>query len=94
MVIIAREFAVTVLRAAAGQQGVVVAASSLGKLKTAFQVAAVMSLIATHGHPLWVSLLVYVTVFVTLLSGADYFFGIRRRMSDAERVRAGRRTPA
>src|SRR6202142_2047995 len=36
MVIIAREFAVTVLRAAAGaQQGVVIPASSFGKVKTA-----------------------------------------------------------
>ncbi len=39
MVIIAREFAVTVLRAAAGaQQGLVIPASSFGKLKTATQV--------------------------------------------------------
>jgi CDP-diacylglycerol--glycerol-3-phosphate 3-phosphatidyltransferase len=81
MVIIAREFAVTVLRVAAGtQQGVVIAASALGKLKTAVQVAMVMVLIAVHGRPLWVSLLVYVTVAVTVLSGADYFFGLRRRL--------------
>jgi CDP-diacylglycerol---glycerol-3-phosphate 3-phosphatidyltransferase len=79
MVIIAREFAVTVLRVAAGtQQGVVISASSLGKLKTAVQVAMVLVLIAVHGRPLWVSLLVYATVTVTVLSGADYFFGFRR----------------
>jgi CDP-diacylglycerol--glycerol-3-phosphate 3-phosphatidyltransferase len=96
MVIIAREFAVTVLRAAAGaQQGLVISASPLGKLKTAVQVGMVMALIAVHGHhPLWVSLLVYATVAVTVLSGADYFFGVRRRVSDAERIRAGGAGPA
>jgi CDP-diacylglycerol--glycerol-3-phosphate 3-phosphatidyltransferase len=81
MVIIAREFAVTVLRVAVGaQQGVVIPASSLGKLKTAFQVAMVIALIAVHGHPLWLELLVYATVLVTVLSGADYFFGLRRTL--------------
>ena len=81
MVIIAREFAVTVLRVAAGtQQGVVISASALGKVKTAVQVAMVMVLIAVHGRPLWVSLLVYATVVITVLSGADYFFGQRRHL--------------
>jgi CDP-diacylglycerol--glycerol-3-phosphate 3-phosphatidyltransferase len=80
MVIIAREFAVTVLRVAAGtQQGVVISASLFGKLKTAVQVVMVMVLIAVHGRPLWVDLLVYVTVVITVLSGADYFFGLSRR---------------
>ena len=46
MVIIAREFAVSGLRIAAGQQGVVIPASALGKLKTIVQVAAVLALIA------------------------------------------------
>jgi CDP-diacylglycerol--glycerol-3-phosphate 3-phosphatidyltransferase len=85
MVIIAREFAVTVLRVAAGtQQGVVIPASIWGKLKTAFQVAMVMCLIAFHHHPLWVDLVVYATVLVTVLSGADYFFGLRRHLSTRE----------
>ncbi|MEA2158041.1 MAG: CDP-diacylglycerol---glycerol-3-phosphate 3-phosphatidyltransferase [Solirubrobacteraceae bacterium] len=80
MVIIAREFAVTVLRVAAGaQQGVVISASIFGKLKTAVQVAMVMVLIAVHGRPVWVTALVYVTVLITVLSGADYFFGVSRR---------------
>jgi CDP-diacylglycerol--glycerol-3-phosphate 3-phosphatidyltransferase len=82
MVIIAREFAVTVLRVAVGtQQGVVISASSFGKLKTAVQVAMVICLIAVHGHPLWLDLLIYATVAITVLSGADYFFGIRRGLS-------------
>ena len=79
MVIIAREFAVTVLRVAVGAgQHVVISASLWGKVKTAFQVAMVISVIAVHGHPLWQSLLIYVAVVVTVLSGADYFFGLRR----------------
>jgi CDP-diacylglycerol--glycerol-3-phosphate 3-phosphatidyltransferase len=89
MVIIAREFAVTVLRVAAGSQGTIISASSFGKLKTATQVAMVMCLIAFHARPLWLSLLVYVTVLVTVLSGLDYFFGLRRRVADAPRIRGG-----
>lgn len=92
MVIISREIAVTVLRAATGaQQGLVIAASGLGKLKTAFQVAMVMGLIAFGGHPLGVKLLVYATVLVTVLSGLDYFFGLRRQLqrSPAPSRRAG-----
>ena len=82
MVIIAREFAVTVLRVAVGtQQGVVISASGFGKVKTALQVAMVICVIAVHGHPLWLQLLIYVTVVVTVLSGVDYFLGVRRDTS-------------
>jgi CDP-diacylglycerol--glycerol-3-phosphate 3-phosphatidyltransferase len=90
MVIISREFAVTVLRAAAGVgQGVVISARPLGKVKTAVQVAMVMTLIAVHGRPLGVSLIVYATVFVTVLSGADYFFGFRRRTLSGNAIEPG-----
>lgn len=79
MVIIAREFAVTALRVAVGtQQGLVIPASPWGKLKTAVQVAMVISLIAVHGHPPWLTAVIYLTVAVTVVSGADYFFGLRR----------------
>ena len=79
MVIISREIAVTVLRAAAGaQQGNVIAESTLGKLKTALQVAMVLVLIAVGSGPLAVKLLIYATVLITVLSGLDYFFGLRR----------------
>jgi CDP-diacylglycerol--glycerol-3-phosphate 3-phosphatidyltransferase len=84
MVIICREFAVTALRLAAGAgQGVVISASSFGKLKTATQVLMVMALIAFDERSAWITALVYVTVIITVLSGLDYFFGLRRRLSDA-----------
>ena len=78
MVIIARELAVTGLRQLAIEQGHVLAASLWGKLKTAAQIAMVMCLIAEDGSPAWLDGVVYVTVAITVLSGADYFFGLRR----------------
>jgi CDP-diacylglycerol--glycerol-3-phosphate 3-phosphatidyltransferase len=81
MVIIARELAVTALRALAAEQGVVIAASWLGKVKTALQVAAVFALIIWNPSPVAVDVLVYVALAATVISGADYFFGLRRRMS-------------
>jgi CDP-diacylglycerol--glycerol-3-phosphate 3-phosphatidyltransferase len=82
MVIIAREFAVSGLRIAAGQQGVVIPASGLGKVKTIVQVAAVLALIAA-GDPdaAWVQALVYLMVLVTVVSGADYFLNFRKTVA-------------
>jgi len=90
MVIIARELAVTGLRAVAAEQGVVIAASWLGKLKTALQISAVFALIIWNPSPLAVDVLVYVAVAATVISGADYFFGLRRRIAEerASRTRA------
>jgi CDP-diacylglycerol--glycerol-3-phosphate 3-phosphatidyltransferase len=85
MVIITRELAVTVLRLGATQAGVVMAASMFGKVKTCLQIAAILAVIAVHGMPLWVSLLLYTAVLVTVLSGLDYFFGLRRRIQQSER---------
>ena len=78
MVIIAREFAVTGMRQVAVEQGQVIAASTWGKRKTALQIAMVLALILVHGSPLWLDGLVYVTVAVTVFSGAEYFFELRR----------------
>jgi CDP-diacylglycerol--glycerol-3-phosphate 3-phosphatidyltransferase len=86
MVIIAREFAVTALRMAAGAQGVVIAANRFGKAKTVMQIAMVMALIAAgDDSPVWLDLLVDATVAVTVLSGVDYFLGLRRRLAARER---------
>jgi CDP-diacylglycerol--glycerol-3-phosphate 3-phosphatidyltransferase len=84
MVIIAREFAVSGLRIAAGQQGVVIPASMLGKLKTIVQVAMVLALIAVDDTSvLWVQVLVYAAVVITVVSGIDYFLNVRRRIEEA-----------
>jgi CDP-diacylglycerol--glycerol-3-phosphate 3-phosphatidyltransferase len=87
MVILAREFAVTALRAAAGSQGVVVPAQSWGKAKVGLQVLMVFALILEGSGVLWVDLLVYVTVAVTVISGVDAFFGIKRTVDQARRAR-------
>jgi CDP-diacylglycerol---glycerol-3-phosphate 3-phosphatidyltransferase len=78
MVIIAREFAVTGMRQVAVEQGQVIAANAWGKFKTGLQIATVLVLILVDGSPLWSDLLVYVTVAVTVFSGLEYFFELRR----------------
>ena len=77
MVIIAREFAVTGLRTLAAEQGAVISASWLGKLKTAVQIAAIIGLIATDPATPLVDGLVYAAALITVVSGVDYFYGFR-----------------
>ena len=78
ILILARELAVTALRAMASAEGVVVAASSLGKWKTGFQIAAITALLIHYPwlgvpvHALGIALLVVATGF-TVWSGIDYF---------------------
>lgn len=77
---IGREIAVTGLRAIAVDTGVVIAASSLGKLKTVSQIACLVPLIV---HYPWFGfdfqwageLLLYVAFALTMWSGLDYFTG-------------------
>jgi CDP-diacylglycerol---glycerol-3-phosphate 3-phosphatidyltransferase len=88
MVVIAREFAVSGLRIAAGQQGVQIPSSSLGKAKTIVQVVAVLALIAAPDHDAaWVQALVYSMVAITVISGADYFLNFRRKLEEVSRAR-------
>jgi CDP-diacylglycerol--glycerol-3-phosphate 3-phosphatidyltransferase len=87
MVIVTRELAVTVTRMAATAQGVIIPAAGWGKVKTMVQVAAIFFLIAFDPTPLWVDLLVYAAVAVTVISGVDYFFGLRRMLREAEERR-------
>ena len=83
MVIIARELAVTIARAQAPQ---VIPAAGWGKAKTVVQVAAIFFLILFDPAPAWVDGLVYAAVAVTVISGIDFFFGLKR--ADAQRPAA------
>ncbi len=96
MVIIARELTVTVTRMQATQHGVVIAANWWGKAKTIVQVAAIFFLIAMgQPPPAWVDGLVYAAVAITIVSGVDYFFGLRRVLREAEaRRQAAAAAPA
>ena len=85
MVIIAREFAITGLRSIAAERGVVIAASWMGKVKTVLQIGAVFALITFNPAPVWVDVLVYVAVVATVVSGLDYFFGLRKRRAEQRR---------
>lgn len=78
ILIISREFAVTGLRLVAAAEGRVIAASSLGKLKTVVQIVAVCSLMINNfpfsyiGIP-FSTFAVWLAVLITLFSGLDYF---------------------
>lgn len=90
MVVIARELAVSGLRMVAAVEGVVIAASGWGKLKTAGQMLAIAALIV---EPRWLKpewtlgghsitwYLVLLMLVLTVISGLDYFFHAWRRLS-------------
>ncbi len=78
IVIISREFAVTGLRLVAAGEGIVLAAGSMGKIKTATQMIAIAVLLlhnfpfAYAGFPFGMIML-YAALFFTVLSGYEYF---------------------
>ena len=81
--IVAREMSVTGLRAIASNAGVVIAASSLGKLKTVSQIACLIPLLihyefyGVNFHAVGI-VLFYIAVALTVWSGADYFISFWR----------------
>jgi len=78
MVIIAREFAVTGLRSLAAAEGVVIAASWWGKIKTVVQIIAIILALLNltynnHYFILIAKIAMILAVIITILSGLDYF---------------------
>lgn len=77
IVILGREFAVSGLRAVKAEEGIIIPASRLGKLKTISQVLAVIIIILDNvitpfqGIGLWA---MYIAVIITVVSGVDYFY--------------------
>ena len=79
IVILAREIAVTALRAIAGRRGIVISANALGKAKTALQTLTVVVLIVV-ADPVaaWIDALTLATVAITIASGLSYFVPLLR----------------
>lgn len=83
VVVIGRELFITALRSIASTEGIVIAASILGKFKTAFQVTALSFIIlhyniqfssSTALHPYPIGMILFILAFIfTLWSGTDYF---------------------
>lgn len=78
IIIISREFAVTGLRLVAAGEGIVLAAGSMGKLKTATQMIAIAVLLL-HNFPFsylgfpFGTIMLYLSLVFTVISGVDYF---------------------
>jgi CDP-diacylglycerol---glycerol-3-phosphate 3-phosphatidyltransferase len=79
MIIIGREFAVTGLRLIAAGEGIVIAASKLGKIKTITQTVAIAAvLLGNYPISLFTSFefdryAMLIAVIITIWSGIDYF---------------------
>ncbi|KGP73524.1 CDP-diacylglycerol--glycerol-3-phosphate 3-phosphatidyltransferase [Pontibacillus yanchengensis] len=78
ILIISREFAVTGLRLVAVGEGIVLAASQMGKLKTTIQIVATSALLL-HNFPFsyvsfpFATLTLYAAMIITVISGVEYF---------------------
>lgn len=78
IIIISREFAVTGLRLVAAGEGLVLAASNMGKLKTVTQILAI-SILLLHNFPFsfvsfpFGTIVLYLAMIITVISGIDYF---------------------
>jgi len=78
VVILGREFAVTVLRSIANGKGIVIAASPLGKVKMILEVVAILALILGQVEDLWplhvIGIIALWGAMITaIISGVDYY---------------------
>lgn len=86
IVILAREFIVTGLRTVAAAEGVVIAAGWSGKLKTVLQMIAIPALLLQNwpfemiGVP-FAQIMLWASVIMTILSGAEYIVQNRKVFS-------------
>jgi CDP-diacylglycerol--glycerol-3-phosphate 3-phosphatidyltransferase len=81
VVIITREFVVTGLRLVASAEGVVIAASRGGKIKTVFQIIALSLLILKLPGGM---ALMWVATFLTVWSGMEYLIGGAKMLIEEE----------
>ncbi len=80
IVIISREFAVTGLRLVAAAEDLIIPASNLGRWKMTSQSLALAWIIAPGGPKLVEDILLWIALFLTILSAVYYFLMARRRL--------------
>lgn len=79
VLIIAREFTITGFRTIAASEGITIAASPLGKIKTITQLLAIISLLFNN-YPFslinlpFANIMLYISLFFTIISGVDYIY--------------------
>ncbi|MCF6463280.1 CDP-diacylglycerol--glycerol-3-phosphate 3-phosphatidyltransferase [Clostridium sp. Cult1] len=79
VIIIAREFTITGFRIIAASEGITIAASSLGKIKTITQLIAIISLLIDNFPFRLINfsfdiIMLYISLFFTVVSGVDYLY--------------------
>lgn len=79
VIMISRDIIVDAIRLIVVEQGTVIAASKLGKLKTVTQMIALILMLAFPGVT-WLVWFVYIAAVASLISGADYFIKNRKTL--------------
>lgn len=89
ILILAREFIVSIFRAIAASEGIVIAAGKLGKYKTTTQMIAII-LICFNNFPfeMWRlpmdQIFLYICAFLTVLSGTDYILKNKQVLKESK----------
>jgi CDP-diacylglycerol---glycerol-3-phosphate 3-phosphatidyltransferase len=105
VVLIARDLTINGLRGIAAAEGMVIAASDGGKIKTALQLVAIGMLLIHFRHPvlgLGISVdyqqvglyILYVSAAVSIFSAVEYMRAFARAVSDPARVAASSSSPS
>jgi CDP-diacylglycerol--glycerol-3-phosphate 3-phosphatidyltransferase len=90
VMIIAREFTITGFRIIAASEGITIAASSLGKIKTITQLVAIIFLLIDN-YPFKLinfpfdNIMLYLSLFFTIISGVDYIYKNRHVLKTGEK---------
>jgi len=96
VVLVARDLAITALRSIASSEGIVIAASRGGKIKTALQLVGLIMLLVHFRYPLLglgINIdyntaglgVLYLSLGASLISGVDYVLGFFRAIGESKR---------
>lgn len=90
VIIIAREFTITGFRTIAASEGITIAASPLGKVKTVTQLIAIISVLIDNFPFRLINfpfdlIMIYVSLLFTVLSGGDYLIRNKHVLKSGDR---------